>query len=161
MLKLFLYDAVSFAYGLHSHSPQIRAPPSIFDQVIEPDFWFPSEHFPGFRSVRNEAFDLGWPEIFWVYTDMLAPIQAGIGECLFHEFTHRVGFAGADDEIVRFIVLQDLPHALYVFGRETPISPCIQVPHIKIAFFLGQYPRYAAGYFSRDKSLAPSRRCRN
>src|SRR5512141_1966647 len=87
----------------------------------------PAERPLRLRGVGAQVLDLGGPEIFRVDLHVLLPVEARVGERLLEELLHRVRLAGADDEIIPAIVLQDAPHRLDVFEGEPPVATGVEV----------------------------------
>ena len=89
-----------------------------------------------------------------------APLQlhAGVGEGLDDEIAHRARLAGADHEVVGALLLQHLPLADDVVGREAPVALGVEVAQVQRALAAGEDRGERAGDLARDEGLAAAGR---
>src|SRR4051794_33604798 len=92
----------------------------------------PAEHVRGPRRVSDQRVHLRGAQVRLVELDVVGPVEAHAGEAVFGEVADRVGSAGGQDEIVRFVVLQHTPHTLHVLGCEPPVTNCVEVAQVDV-----------------------------
>src|SRR6266446_4592270 len=66
-------------------------------------------------------------------------------------------FAGANDEIIGGILLQDLPHGFHVFGCIAPVSPRVQIAEIESILPAGKNSSNTTSNLARDERFAAPR----
>src|SRR6266480_3406032 len=108
------------------------------DQVAKPDSRLPAEFCARFAWVRYEYVHFQRTEVSFGHLHVTLPIQTRISKCFLDEFTNRVGFAGADHEIIRGILLQDLPHRFHILGRVAPVAGRIKISQVERIFTAGE-----------------------
>ena len=108
-----------------------------FDQIVEFCLGSPAEFLLGFARVADEEIDFGGAVVAGVGFDIFAPVEPGVAEGGFEEFADAVGFAGGDDVIVRFVLLEHEPHGFDVFFGVAPVAFGIEVAEVKAGRDLG------------------------
>ena len=96
-------------------------------QLVKSHFGFPTENFLRLRSVTTKNVHFRWALISRVVFYELFPIEIRMSECGFDKLLYRVAFAGSQDEIVSFVVLQNSPDAFDILRRISPVTFCIQI----------------------------------
>ena len=85
-------------------------------------------------------------------------LHAGDIEGAVHEVTHGVGFASRDDEILRVVLLEHLPHALDVVASVTPITLGVHVTEVQALLLASLDVGNREGDLTRDEGFPSSRR---
>ncbi len=93
-----------------------------FDEGVEGVGGGPGEVGAGFGGVADEEFDFGGAAEAFVDGDVLAVVEAGLGEGGFAEFADGVGLAGGDDVVVGLGLLEHGVHGADVVGGVAPVA---------------------------------------
>jgi hypothetical protein len=80
---------------------------------------------------------------------MSAPIEPRILKGGVDEFFDRMGLAGADDVIVRVILLQHEPHRFHVLRGIAPIAFSREVAKVELLILPGENPGETTGDLPR------------
>ena len=70
------------------------------------------------------------------------------------ELTYRVLHTGSDDKVLRFLLLQDEPHALHIILGISPISQRRKVPQIQLVLLALSYACSGKSDLTCNESLA-------
>ena len=133
--------------------------------------WVPSELGLGFRRVTEELVDFSRAEVFRVDFDeglaclhvdtffvgafpFPAEFDAYFLKCQCAEVAHGVVLTGGDDEVVRFGLLEDEPHALDVVFGISPVAERVKVAQIELVLEPLCYSCHCQGDFSCHEVLA-------
>ena len=109
----------------------------------------PAKFASGFRGVADETVYLRWAKILRIYFDedpasrsldaalgfaFALPHDLATSACkgLFNKFSHRVGFSGRQNVVVRLRLLQHKPHTFDVIARVSPVALRIEIAEIKL-----------------------------
>jgi hypothetical protein len=127
-------------------------------QVGEMNARLPIERRLRPAGVGQQIIHLRRPEVARVNFDVILPIQPHIAKRFVQEFPHRMAFPRTNNQILRLILLQHLPHGYHVVGGVAPIPLGVQVAQVELVLLSGHNRRQRPRNLARDKGLAPSRR---
>ena len=122
-------DEESFHLG--AQSPQVGVNHHL-DQRFERHRRLPAQFGAGAGRIGDQQVDFGRPIELRVDDHVLAPVEADVRERHFHQLLHRVGLAGADDVVLRRVLLQHAPHRVDVVAGESPVALGIEVAHAQL-----------------------------
>ena len=128
------------------------------DQLLERGFGLPTESVAGFGGIAEEVIDLSGAEVERVDFDILLPIEVDVAEGFFRNSADGIGFAGGDDKIAGFGMLQHHPHGFDVIAGETPIAAGVEIAEIKFFLQPGFDAAEGAGDFAGDEGFAAAGR---
>ena len=94
-------------------------------------------------------------------THVFFPVESDVFEGHAHELFHGVRFAGRNHVIVRFILLQHVPHRLHVVAGEAPVALRVQIAHAQFFFQTQLDARHAVGDFARYEFFTATRGSRD
>lgn len=128
--RLFFQDSFSAAVRSETDAFHIGIDHDGYE-VAEGYSRVPAKTFARLRRVRDEDIDFERAKMALGGFEMPAPIQTRISESLLDEFLNGVRLAGAEDEVIGLILLEDAPNGLDVFGGVTPIAVSIEIPKVQ------------------------------
>ena len=129
-----------------------------FDQFFEEDLGLPAELFFGFGGIADQEFNLGGAFVAGVVFDVFLPVEPGAGESDLAEFFDAVGFVGAHDVVVGFVLLEHHPHHLDVFLGVAPVALGFEVAEVEVVLQAGFDAADGAGDFTGDEGFAAAGR---
>src|SRR5206468_11313669 len=103
----------------------------------------PPEHLAGAARVADEQVDLGRPEEALVLDDIVAVVEADVGEGPLAEVAYGVRLAGGDDVVAGLVLLDHAPHGLDEVGRVPPVATRLEVAHPQLGVDAGHDPGHA------------------
>jgi hypothetical protein len=124
------------------------------DKVAESDARLPSKLAARLGGICDKNIDFERPEIAVRDFEVPAPIEARIGEGFLKKLPDGVRLAGADDIVIRLILLDDVPNGFYVFGSVAPIAASIEVAEVESVGFASEYGSYAASDLAGNEGFA-------
>src|ERR1700722_441347 len=163
-----------FAIGDLSPGDRKVARHHLLDQFGEGCFRLPAEHPARLAGVADQLIDFGGAKIHRIdahkglsrlridagLLDALAAphdAAADFGERDLDEFAYRAGLTGCQHEIVRYLRLQDLVHALDIVPGMAPVASRLEISQIERVFQTDLDPGDAAGNLAGDESFAADR----
>lgn len=150
---VFFEEFAAFAGGLEAGKFEVGVYHDA-DEVFEVDAGFPAEGGAGVGWVGEEEVHFGGAEVAGVNADVVVPVHVEVAKGFVQEFTDGMGFAGADDEVIGAVVLEDFPHGGNVIGGVTPIAAGIEVAEVEEVLFAGADGGEGAGDFAGDEGFA-------
>src|SRR5579862_4346054 len=127
------------------------------DEIMERNFWFPAKPLVRLGGIRDKDVYFEWTHVPIGDFYITAPVKADICECYFHEFADGVGFAGANDEIIRRVMLDDPPDRLDVFGRIAPVTASVEIAKEKRVLITSKDRSNSSRNLSGDEGFTPAR----
>ena len=122
-----------------------------FYKLLEGNLRRPTQLTLRLRCVGSEGFDFRRAEINRVNLHVFLPIQVHIRKRHIHEFPDGMDLPGADNVIIRLILLKHEPHGFDIIRSIAPIPFGIEVAEIKLLFLASEDARQAVGNLSRDE----------
>ncbi len=131
----------------------------------------PAQDLLRLAGIAQQQVDLGRAEIPGIdldqqlaglgvhafFFDILAApgdLASGFGEGEFDEFAHRMGLAGGEHVIIRLVLLQNQPHALYIIAGITPIALGVEIADIEGLLQPVMDRRHRPGDLAGDEGFA-------
>jgi len=142
-----LFALGEFEVGFDHHS----------GELFEFDLGLPIEEFFGLGAVAEEEVDFGGAEIAGVGFDVFFPVEAEEGEAFFDPLADGVGFAGGDDEVLGFFLLEHEVHGFDVITCEAPVAFGVEVAHEEFVLQAELDAGGGAGDFAGDEGFAAAR----
>src|ERR1017187_5187007 len=118
----------------------------------------PAKFLLRFCRVADQQIDLGRPVIMRIDLYIFFPFQSGVAKREIEKLADGMRFAGCDDVVVRFFLLQHEPHGFDIFRRVTPVAFCVEVPQIQLLLQTGFNASGSARDLARNERFAAARR---
>src|SRR5690242_1418627 len=99
---------------------------------MESDRRLPAEYRARLGRVADQLVDLGGTAQLRILAHEVMPIEAGARERQLGKLADAVRFAGGDDVITRFGLLQHAPHRVDVVAGESPVALRVEVAEREI-----------------------------
>ena len=144
MLGDYSFAFSQFPIGLRHH----------FCKCFKGYVGLPSKRFAGVRRIAQEQIDFGGAEISRVDFHVLLPVEVEQAEYFVQEFADAVGFAGGDDEILRFVLLEHQPHGFDIIAGEAPVALGVEIAEVEFLLQAFFDAGGCAGDFSGDECFA-------
>src|SRR5262245_21052029 len=125
------------------------------DELGEPHLERPAELLPGLGRVAEEEVDLRRTVQGRIGGDVLAPVEARVGERELHQLLDRVGLSRGHHVVVRLFLLEHEPHRLHVIAGVAPVAPCLEVAEPQLTLEPVLDARHPIGDLARDELEAP------
>ncbi len=127
------------------------------DELLKRGVGLPAEGVASFGRVAEKVIDFGWTEVERVDFDVFFPIEVGVAEGFIEKLADGIGFAGGNDKIAGFGVLQHHPHGFDVIAGEAPVAAGIEIAEIEFFLQTGFDSAEGAGDFAGDEGFAAAR----
>lgn len=128
------------------------------DELREGNIGFPAKSFNGFCRVAKKEIDLGGAVEFRINDNEFLPIEPDMVEGDLYEFANGVGFAGADDIVIRGVLLKHEPHGADIIASEAPVPAGIEVTEAKFGLESELDLCDSIGDFASDELKSPAGR---